>query len=270
MRSGSRSARLSASESGERRSGLERRDTPESNEWSQREQQRDPHADAEAEQHRRRCEPQLDIHRQEILEDPGEHELDSNAQHHASRGADQSHDRRLNTIDGQHLPTRRSETPENGDRIDLSHRERVDAARHADAAEQERDEPDDAEIVTQLLDRTGQPRLVVAGAAQRTAALRHPLVVPRHEHVARQIGRQFEQHLVLGAAPEDDELRFFDVFLGDVHARPDGRADAHVAGNALECSRNDELRHAERYRVADLSVERHEQRRIDDDVVPGL
>ena len=56
-------------------------------------------------------------------------------------------------VDREHLPARRSEAAENGDRIDLAHRERVHAARDADAAEQQRDESDDREIVVQLFDR---------------------------------------------------------------------------------------------------------------------
>ena len=56
-------------------------------------------------------------------------------------------------VDGEHLPARRAEAAQNRHRVDLPHDERVHAARDADAAEQQRDEPDDGEIVVQLVDR---------------------------------------------------------------------------------------------------------------------
>ena len=58
--------------------------------------------------------------------------------------ADEPHHRRLRRVDREDLPARCAEAAQNRHRVDLPHHEGMDAARDADAAEQQRDQSDDA------------------------------------------------------------------------------------------------------------------------------
>ena len=135
---------------------LQRRHAAQRDERAQRKEKRDPNADGQAEEHGLRLELHVDVDGQEVREHSREQELNSYAEDDARRRADEAHDRGLRGVDCQHLRARRADAAENRDRIDLLQRECVHPARHADAAEQERNQPHDREIVVQLIDRAGE------------------------------------------------------------------------------------------------------------------
>jgi hypothetical protein len=70
-------------------------------------------------------------------------------------------------------------------RVDLPHDERVDAARHADAAKEQRDEADDAQEVAKLVDRFGEIELRLRGRAVPDARRLQPRAHPEDEPLQR-------------------------------------------------------------------------------------
>src|SRR5437773_8394298 len=94
-----------------------------------------------------------DVDREKIFQRERKQQLKDDSESTAERRPDEAHDRRLRDVDRQYLPARRAETAQHSHGVDLSHDERVYAARDADPPEQERDKTDHAEKVAQLIDR---------------------------------------------------------------------------------------------------------------------
>jgi hypothetical protein len=249
---------------------LQRRHVAERDEGAEREHQRHPDADEEPREDRRRLERDVDVDGEEIRHHPRQQELQAKAEQRTERRAEQPHHRGLEQVDRQHLAAGGAEAAQHGDRIDLSHHERVDAARHANAPEQQGDEPDDAEEIAELVDGLGEVELRFGGRAIANLRLLQRRLEARDERASRQGWWKLEEDLPVGAAAEQQQRRFVKILRRDVHARPDRRTDGDVARHADEGAEDDEPREAERQRVADARPERVEQRGIHERVVATL
>ena len=140
---------------------LQRRHAAQRQQWAHREHQGHPDTGAEARQQRLGLENDLHVDRKEIRDDAWQQELNTDAYQGASRGADESHRRRLHDVQRQHLTARRTEASQHGDGIDLRGDEGIHTARDTDAAKQQRDESDDAQEVGETSDRFGEITLGV-------------------------------------------------------------------------------------------------------------
>ena len=86
-------------------------------------------------------------HRQEVLQEARQQPLDDEPEEHAEHAAEQAHRGRLQQVHGEHLPRRRAEAAQDRDGVELPADEHRHRARHAEPAEEQRDERHEAEIV---------------------------------------------------------------------------------------------------------------------------
>jgi hypothetical protein len=85
---------------------------------------------------------------------------------------------------------------------------------------------------------------------------------------ARPLG-ELHHRLVLGAAPEAEQLRLGDEARGDEDARADDRGETGIAGHRAQGARDLEAAVAQRDRVADAGVERDQEGGVHQGARPG-
>ena len=129
----------------------------------------------------------------------------------AGEASGQAEHRRLTEVEHEDLARPKPETLEDRDRVAASRDPDADRLADADAADQERQESDQPEIVLQPIESAPQRRLrlVVGLDAPAVGARRDrlELVGARVQLVERGRGRQLDQDPVLDAAAEVDQRR---------------------------------------------------------------
>ncbi len=114
----------------------------------EREQHRHQHSDRESLQDSRRGQPEFDPHDAGEVADErrnrGQHQGRERDAQHAARKAEQQN---LGHVDGEHLSRAAPDALENGDAPHLLLDEHARDARHADAAENQHDQADEAQVV---------------------------------------------------------------------------------------------------------------------------
>ncbi len=236
--------------------------------WLEREHERNPDTHENAGEQRRRLERDTHVHRKKVGEHVGKPKLQRNAEHAAECRADEPHCDGLKEIHREHLTARCAETAENGHRVDLAHDERVHAARHADAPEQQRHETDDAQKVAKLVDGLREIEFRLRRSAKTHLRFLEARLESVDEARRRELRCELEQRAVLGPAAEQQQRRLIEVLSWNEDAWPDRGRDADVARHAQQRSGDGEARKPEGDRVSDVRVERHEQRGIDKGKAP--
>ncbi len=175
------------------------------------------------------------------------------------------HRPRLQQVGREHLRAGRAEAAQHADGLDAPPQQRLRRAGHRDPAQQQRDQPDQAEVAAHARERRVQRLLVLGDGAQRDALGGEGRLVAIGEALRPRGGGQAQERLVTGAGAEAQEAGRRDVARGHEHPRSEGRAHADVAGHVQHGGADREMRIAERQDVADLRVEGQEQGRVDHD-----
>ena len=176
---------------------LKRRHSAQRKQRLKRAHQRHPHARENAGDDRLRGEPDAHSRWEIATHRRAEDELKSDAECGTHGCAGESERSGLRDVDHQHLPARGAEAAQHGDRVDLADHEGAHAARHADAAEQERDESDEREEVAQVADRLAHAVGVLLRGTDANALPAESRPEPRGERVLVQRRRQPQHDVAL-------------------------------------------------------------------------
>ena len=126
----------------------------------------------------------------------GSAELDAGPEQRPERRGDEAQRDGLREVDGEHQRALRPEAPQHRDRLELAREERGDPARHADAAEQQRDQADELEEALHVLERLRDVGLRVVGGLAAHPLVAHHARIAIVEKAARPARlREFQQGL---------------------------------------------------------------------------
>src|SRR6185436_18851677 len=135
----------------------------------------DPSTHCQTSENGRRHLRHVDVDGQEIGKHVRQDELYSDAECDTDRRSHQSHRCRLCDIYRQHLFTRCSQAPQHRHRVDLSFHKSADTACYTNSAEQQCNQPHDANEVGEILDGFGRVELRLRHRAHAHLLIFHAL-----------------------------------------------------------------------------------------------
>ena len=195
---------------------------------------------------------------QDAGQDSHDDRLQGHAENDSRHAGGDRHDLSLQEVARQEHSRAGPENFQYGDRRTLTPHERCHGRGHADAADQETDEPDQTKVRRHLGEETPQPRLRLVEGRHPDGRVRDfardglPALARRHS-----IG-QAKQGSVAYAAPELEEPCAFECLAADQHAR--SQPEAHRAVRLLTHNASDGHRPvADQDTVTDSHVEPRQQ-----------